>query len=202
MLWIGFSRLQYLDFVSLVTGRQIPQRVGKFFPSLATSSLWRTLHSGVDQLAGESHHNRLDTNHKVAAVHEVKVACRQTGEGSLYDRDTEAVTGQGAVAEILRSPPPLHPSSSWKLRSIKQLRWTRISIPFFLPLAIDSRTWVSLQEISRSSFSLQGPTFEIYYTDWDIVNDKLIFSGRFSRWRNAVICPCRIQKWNRQEKTA
>jgi hypothetical protein len=61
-------------------------------------------------LAGDSHHNRLDTTHKVASIDKVRVACLQTGKGNPYDRDTEAVTGQGAFAEILRSPPPLLPA--------------------------------------------------------------------------------------------
>jgi hypothetical protein len=44
--------------------------------------------------------------HKVAATDKVKVACRQTvGREMRYDRDIEAAAGQGAVVEILRSPP-------------------------------------------------------------------------------------------------
>lgn len=40
--------------------------------------------------------------HKVAATDKVKVACRQTvGREMHYDRDIEAVAGQGAVVEIL-----------------------------------------------------------------------------------------------------
>jgi hypothetical protein len=84
------------------------------------------------------------------------------------------------------------PSCSWRPRSIQQLRWTWISIPYFLPLATVSPA-VFLARYLSSFLLPVGASTWIYYSDWAIVNDKVIFSGRFRRCRNAVICCREIQ---------
>jgi len=76
------------------------------FHQSTSSSNRRNLHNvfGWRWLPQQTRHM-----HKVAATDKVKVACRPTVAREMhYDRDIEAVAGQGAVAEILFSPLPPH----------------------------------------------------------------------------------------------
>lgn len=83
---------------------RVPCMAGVFHQS-TNSSDGRNLHNVVGTwrwLPQQTRHM-----HKVAATD--KVACRQTVVREMhYDRDIEAVAGQGAVAQILFSPLPPH----------------------------------------------------------------------------------------------